>query len=54
MSSGMPDLMDEGEDDEIKVTPKVPAPEEEALSEAREVARWADDPVPIGHSFLVC
>jgi len=59
-SSDMPDLMDkdEGLDDEgSKETGELaedPVPESAPLSEVREIRRWADDPVPIVHSFLVC
>ena len=42
------------EEEDTEEVPEVPMPELEPLLEVREVTRWADDPVPIAHSFLVC
>jgi len=56
----MLDLMDEDEgleEEGSKETGELaedPVPESAPLSEVREVRHWADDPVPIVHSFLVC
>ena len=52
MSSDMPSLMDEDEGpDKTGELPADLVPESAPLSEVR---CWADDPVLIVHSFLVC